>query len=216
MRRTGGDHDRGIAQTEGGSFLERRASGRASSVPRLASCFSGRTSQVDDRNLQSRRCRELFQEPDQTRQVPDQRGCQERRLWRRRSVALGPGRPLDLTMIAFKGAKGIKDCSARARAILPNLVRSMCAAPVYCENSAQTRWPRRAEQPSCAVRLSRILGPRDIMRRKGGVLIVTEVSDDLRAHDEFVDEHIVNVWPPFLHYTGRRFLVTRVVANRFT
>ena len=48
-------------------------------------------------------------------------------------------------MIAFKGAKGIKDCSASALAIFANLVRSMCAAPLNRENSAQPRQPGRTE-----------------------------------------------------------------------
>ena len=54
-------------------------------------------------------------------------------------MELETGRPLDLTMIALKGAKGIKDCRLEACSILATFVQSLGAAPVYCENSAQTR-----------------------------------------------------------------------------
>ncbi len=139
-------------------FPQRRASGRASRVRRLASLFSGRRSLVHERSLQCRQHRRLFQEADQTRQKSYQRNRHKRRLWRGRSLELGTWPPRFQSLIAFKDAKGIKDCRAAARAIFGNFVRSMCARSMHCENSGKPRQPRESREPRVTSRVRRRSG----------------------------------------------------------
>ena len=49
--------------------------------------------------------------------VPDQRGRDQRRLWRMRAMELATWHPRNCPLVAIKDAKGIKDCRAAARAI---------------------------------------------------------------------------------------------------
>ena len=52
-----------------------------------------------------------------------------------RKMELATWRPRNHPLIAFKDAKGIKDCRAAARAIFTNLPRSMCEGPMHREDS---------------------------------------------------------------------------------
>jgi hypothetical protein len=52
--------------------------------------------------------------------APEERGRDQRRRWRVQVMELAICRPRNHPLIAFKDAKGIKDCSAGARAIFAN------------------------------------------------------------------------------------------------
>ena len=52
-----------------------------------------------------------------------------------RKMELATWRPRNHPLIAFKDAKGIKDCRAVARAIFASFPRSMCAGPIDREDS---------------------------------------------------------------------------------
>ena len=147
----------------GGKRTDERRLGR-----RLASCFSGRRSQDHDRDLQSRRRRGLFQEPDQTCQVPDQRGCQEKRLWRHRTMELETGRPLDLTMIASKVPK-VSNIAAPPSRLRSSLNWCVLCAARPC--TAKTRHKRRFSRGERNTRLTsrNPFEPRTVLTAFGGV-----------------------------------------------
>ena len=69
-------------------------------------------------------------------------------------MELGTGAPRNHPLIAFKDAKGIKDCRAGARAIFAYFVRSMCAGPIHGENSGKPWQPRESQGPRDSSRVA--------------------------------------------------------------
>jgi hypothetical protein len=106
-------------------------------------------------------------------------------------MELGTGPPRYQPLIAIKDAKGIKDRRAAAGAIFANLVRSMCAEPMHCENSAKTRQPREQGDPSSLDSGARGLHVIPaIFRANLGSICLTYVL--------FAVENVINVIEPFV------------------